>query len=123
MRTPKGIVYRIRDLLRWSAAYPNGRLAAVGAGLILAPQILMQGAILLWESFPMPEDLSVAAVTRIQVAQSWWLLILGMGGGFVAFPIGCILILFAGARAWRDRRRLVDSSFPEMPPGNPPDML
>jgi len=103
MRASKGFVYRIRDLFRWSAAYPNGRLAVVGVALIIVPQILANGAILLWESFPLPDDLPVAAVTRIQVAQSWWIIIFGMGGGFVAFPIGCILLLFACGRAWRNR--------------------
>src|SRR5258708_8152399 len=105
MEKPSGFVYRIRDLLRWSADYPNGRLAATGAALILLPQILVAGAILLWESFPLPDDLPVHVVTRIQVAQSWWIIVFGMGGAFVGFPIGCVLLLFSCLRAWRDRRR------------------
>jgi hypothetical protein len=105
MGMPRGIVYGIRDLLRWSAAYPNGRLAAAGVAFILIPEILVHGAILLWESFHLPDDLPVHVVTRIQVVQSWWIIVFGMGGVFVAFPIGCVLLLFACWRAWRERRR------------------
>ncbi len=104
MGIPRGIVGGLRDLFRWSAAYPNGRLAAAGAAFICIPQILVHGAILLWESFPLPDDLPVNVVTRIQVVQSWWIIVFGMGG-LVALPIGCVLLLFAGWRAWRARRR------------------
>ena|SRR5579872_4474615 len=99
---PRGFVYRIRDLLRWSAGYPNGRLAAAAASLILIPQILVHGAIALWEFFPTPDDLPVQTVTRIQVVQSWWIIVFGMAG-LVALPIGCVLLLFACWRTWRAR--------------------
>jgi hypothetical protein len=105
MGNPKGIVYRLRDLFRWSAVYPNGRLAVTGAALILIPQCLVYGAILLWNLFPLPDDLPVHVVTRIQVVQSWWIIVFAMGGGLVAFPIGCVLLLFAGWRGWRAKSR------------------
>jgi hypothetical protein len=95
----------MRDLIRWSAAYPNGRLAAAGVACIFVPQILQYGAILVWEAIPLPDDLPVNVVTRIQVAQSWWIIVFGMGGALVALPIGCVLLLFSSWRAWRDRRR------------------
>jgi hypothetical protein len=124
MEKPRGIIYRIRDWLRRSAAYPNGRLAAAGVAFIFVPRILEQAAILLWEAFPLPDDLPVHFVTRIQVVQSWWIIIFGLGGGLVAFPIGCVLLLFAGWRAWRDRRRRAAANCPgpahdTMPGGAP----
>jgi len=71
----------------------------------LIPQVLVQGAVWLWETFPVAGDLPVQDVTRVQVVQSWWIIIFGMGGAFIAFPLGCGLLLFGSWRVWRDRRR------------------
>lgn len=68
---------------------------------MIIPQILVYGAILFWEAFPLPDDLPVHVVTRVQVVQSWWIIIFGIVS-LIAFPIGCVLLLFA---CWRDRRR------------------
>jgi hypothetical protein len=104
MMNPRGIIYGMRDLRRWSAAYPNGRLAAAGALILLTPRLLVEGAVLLWEHFPLADDLSVQEITRIQVFQSYWLLTFGFAE-FVTFPIGLAMLLFAGWRAWRDKQR------------------
>ena len=100
-----GIFGGFRELVRRSAAYPNARIIAAGMALILIPQILVQGAVWLWVTFPVADDLPVRDITRIQVFQSWWILIFGMGGAFIAFPLGCGLLLFGSWRVWRDRRR------------------
>src|SRR5262249_4367793 len=104
MKKAQGIVDGVQRLLQWFAA-SNGRLAAAAVVLILMPQILAQGSNLLWNSLPLPKELPVDQVTRIQFAQSWWTIIFVMGGGLVAFLFGWVLLFSAGVRAWRDRRR------------------
>ena len=114
MRKPGGIIYGMLALFRWSAKYPNARLAFLGWALWFMPIVMVFGLVTVFKFAPSSQS-SLEALQIVLLA-------------FQFICVACVvagtgLILFAGRRAhwWADRDRRQASRTATTPPAPNPD--